>query len=317
MFCFFPANFYVVQTHRQESPFSRFSSRFRSESKGKRDRDQNVVQSLGDRENLHKIFERNVDLAVRGEREWTSKNCMKLTQKLMQDIEKKRNSDAALHEINQEFESQRFQPQQASRWADQAQGDKISLYGELELRHRLFQENHARDFQEIEELRRICCEETERARQAIIVNCLCIKRGILRLTQLLTQIKELQNKVNSLSDAREFYDPESGSRSGATHVPSQPSTIPSPRTMPCRDSGSPHDTWNTMCVLQEVFLHEEDHPQLFSRIHGIWHPLLRNWDVVLQELQGEGERHQKKLNTSISSHHFQSRRGKLNHTGGT
>ena len=33
---------------------------------------------------------------------------------------------------------------------------KISLCGELELRNRLFQENHARDCQEIEELRRIC-----------------------------------------------------------------------------------------------------------------------------------------------------------------
>ena len=68
----------------------------------------------------------------------------------------KRNSDVAVHEINQEFESQRVQLQQASRWADQARRDKISLYGELELRNRLFQENHARDCQEIEELRRIC-----------------------------------------------------------------------------------------------------------------------------------------------------------------
>ena len=60
----------------------------------------------------------------------------------------------ALHEINQEFESQRFQLQQASRWADQAQRGKISLRGELELRNRLFHGNHARDCQEFEELRR-------------------------------------------------------------------------------------------------------------------------------------------------------------------
>ena len=62
------------------------------------------------------------------EREWLSKNCLKLKQKLS------RNSDSAFQEINQEFESQRFQLQQASRWADQAQRDKISLYGGLELR---------------------------------------------------------------------------------------------------------------------------------------------------------------------------------------
>ena len=74
---------------------------------------------------------------------------------------KKKNSDFVLQEINQEFESQRFQLHQASRWADQAQRDR-----EKELKNRLFQENHARDCQEFEELRSICCEETGRARQA-------------------------------------------------------------------------------------------------------------------------------------------------------
>ena len=44
----------------------------------------------------------------------------------------KRNSDFTFHEINQEFESQRFQLHQASRWGDQAQRDKISVYGELD-----------------------------------------------------------------------------------------------------------------------------------------------------------------------------------------
>ena len=41
---------------------------FKSESKGKRDRDQNVVQSLKDRGNLPTILERKAELAVRGER---------------------------------------------------------------------------------------------------------------------------------------------------------------------------------------------------------------------------------------------------------
>ena len=41
---------------------------FSSQSKGKRDRDTNVVHSLKDRENLQKILERKVDSAVRGER---------------------------------------------------------------------------------------------------------------------------------------------------------------------------------------------------------------------------------------------------------
>ena len=53
----------------------------------------------------------------------------------------------------------------------------------------------------------------------------------------MVQIQDLQKKVNSLSDAREFYDPESRSSSGATHVPDQTSTILSSRTLPRCDSG--------------------------------------------------------------------------------
>ena len=60
----------------------------------------------------------------------------------------------------------------------------------------------------------------------------------------MAQIRELQNKANSLSDAKEFYDPQSGSSSGATHVPDRTSTFPSPRTLPRCDTGLPHETLN-------------------------------------------------------------------------
>ena len=45
------------------------------------------------------------------------------------------------------------------------------------------------------------------------------------VNQLLVQIPELQDKVNSLNDANEFYDPETASSSGLSHVPSQPLKI--------------------------------------------------------------------------------------------
>ena len=46
--------------------------------------------------------------------------------------------------------------------------------------------------------------------------------------QILFQSPELQDKVNSLNDATEFYDPETASSSGFSYVPSQPMIIPSP-----------------------------------------------------------------------------------------
>ena len=113
------------------------------------------------------------------------------------------------------------------------------------MRNRLFRENQATDCQEIEESRTDCCEETDRARQARIDELsVQQERNPTTVSQLLAQIRDLQNKINSLSGAREFYDPETASSSGATHVPSQPSAIPSPRTTSCRDSGLPHDARN-------------------------------------------------------------------------
>ena len=44
----------------------------------------------------------------------------------------------------------------------------INLGRELEMKSRLFRENRVKDSLEIEELRIICCEETDRARQARI-----------------------------------------------------------------------------------------------------------------------------------------------------
>ena len=154
---------------------------------------------------LHKFLERKAELDARGE---------KLAQQRLfeadADVEvkhwEKRNSDIAIYEINQEFESQRSQPQQANQWADQAQREKISLCREVEKKNRLFRENRAKNCQQIEKLRRICCEETNRARQARIDELsMHQERNPTTVSQLLTQIQDLQNKVNFLSDAIDFF----------------------------------------------------------------------------------------------------------------
>ena len=74
----------------------------------------------------------------------------------------------------------------------------------------------------------------------------------MTVSQMMAQIQDLQNKVNSLSDAREFHDPDSGSSSGATHVPDQTSTILSSRTLPRCDSGLPQNTQNCTGIIGNV-----------------------------------------------------------------
>ena len=73
------------------------------------------------------------------------------------------------------------------------------------------------------------------------------------VNQLLAQILELQDKVNSLDDAKEFNGHETASSSGMSHVPSQPLSIPSPKGLICRDSCLPHDTRNSMGSSGNVF----------------------------------------------------------------
>ena len=127
---------------------------------------------------------------------------MELRLRLRQEIGKREIPTLLLRRSIKNLNLSDFNYTKQGRWADKAQRDKISLYGELEMRNRLFQENHARDCQEIEELRSICCEEADRGRSDEL--SLRQERNPTTVSQMMARIRELQNKVNSLSDAREF-----------------------------------------------------------------------------------------------------------------
>ena len=67
------------------------------------------------------------------------------------------------------------------------------------------------------------------------------ERNPTTVSQLLAQIRELQNNVNSLSDAREF------------HIMNQGAALERPTFPPSRDSGLPHDTRNGTGIPGNVF----------------------------------------------------------------
>ena len=94
---------------------------FSAQSKGKRDRDQKVVQTLKDLQNLHNILERKAELAVRGEKMGSAKICTKLRQTWRgQTLGIQGDSDwLVMGSIRSSI-----QLQQANRWADQAQREK-------------------------------------------------------------------------------------------------------------------------------------------------------------------------------------------------
>ena len=122
--------------------------------RGKRDRDLVSGQTLSERENLHVHREQKAESAVRGECAG-QKRLSEAETDMEIRIWEQRNSEMALYETNRELESHRLELHQANQCGDQAQREKeINLCGELETRNRFFQESRARNFQEIEELRK-------------------------------------------------------------------------------------------------------------------------------------------------------------------
>ena len=90
----------------------------------------------------------------------------------------------------------------------------------------------------------------------------------------MVQIQELQEKVKSLNDATEFYDPETASSSGLSHVPSLLVSVPSPRALICRDSCLQSDTRNSFGSSGMVFEDDQlqlNHQQRSLEIREIWH----------------------------------------------
>ena len=99
-----------------------------------------------------------------------------------------------------------------------------------------------------------CCTEADRARQLRSDELSTqTEEKNSTVNQLTVQIQELQDKVSSLTDAKQICDPETASSSGLSHVPGQPMSIATPRGMICCDSCLQPDTRNSLGRSGHVF----------------------------------------------------------------
>ena len=236
----------------------------------KRDRDLNSVQTLPDRQNLHELLERKAESARRGE-----SAAQKRLSEAKADLEigrlEQKNSEIALFMISST--PQRLQLHQANQWADQSQREKINLCGELHMMYSFFFFESA-----TQGLRKKLknCEEFVAKRQIEpdscgSMNCLCNKRrGPTIVKRFFSQIRDSENNVNSISEERDFHDPETANSSGASYVPTQPlTTIRVPEEyiaaiLDCRLING------MLWVLQETFL-----PKMQSLLHPLTGPSKR------------------------------------------
>ena len=80
------------------------------------------------------------------------------------------------------------------------------------------------------------------------MNSLCNRENLFTVNQLLAQNQDLQDKVNSLNDARDFMILKLPAALLCFHVPTQPLSVPSPGGMISRDSCLLPDTRNIVIV---------------------------------------------------------------------
>ena len=228
----------------------------------------------------------------------------------------KRNSDIALCEINQELEYPTITAKTGSK-----REDKLvwRTGNEEQTLPRKLRKILPRNWK----IRRICCEETDRARQARIDELsVHQKRDPTPVSQLLTQNQELLNKsaflvsceriLQSWNSEQFWSDPRSQSALYSSSL----------RTMPCRDSGLPHDPLNIVGTSGNVFERLparegrtsalfENSKNLASSAHEMRPDISGNTMVLEREMRREPQ------NSSIPVPRFQSGGGILNHTGGT
>ena len=139
------------------------------------------MQTLSERRNLHVYFEQHAELTVQGECA-AQKRLSEAEAEMNMRNREQRNSDFALHGTDREFESQFLELCQANQWADQAQREKINLCGELEMRNRLFQENHAKNDNKLRNYEESVAKKQIEPDKQELMNCLCNRReGILPL----------------------------------------------------------------------------------------------------------------------------------------
>ena len=145
---------------------------------------------------------------------------------------------------------------------------KISLCDELEVRNRLYEENCTRSRQEIEEIRRRCNREEKLTQHGLDEFSVQQETDPGTRSQIMTKIRDVQDNVNFLSDARDSHDPDSGSSSGHSHVPEQHRIISSSRRRrPSCESGAPRSAQDDTSFRGNVFedpLAQENSKEFFD-----------------------------------------------------
>ena len=152
-----------------------------------------------------------------------------------------------ISELRQQAYALRLEIQDAQHGYIEPRLEHFRLQEELSMKEKVLPDTLIRSMHEMGEMKRAQELRVDKvSEQKLREN----HETIQKLTSLL---QEMQEQMNSMNDSGEFQEVESNYSGRLSYVPSQPATLPSPRSMLSRDKRLPLDTWNTSGLQESVF----------------------------------------------------------------
>ena len=185
-------------------------------------------------------------------------------------------------ELQRQTEEQRFALQDAQFGFVESRREQVRLQEELSMKEKVLRNTQIRSVHEMGEI--------ERAQEQRIDEVSVQKfRENHETTQKLTsQLQEVQDQVNSMSDSGDFQNVESKFCGRLSHVSSQLVMIPSSRSLLSRYKRLPVDTWNQSGLQRKRFLEINFlrliHPEIILKEFN----LTTCKEIVKQSLKQEG-----------------------------
>ena len=152
-----------------------------------------------------------------------------------------------ISELQQQACAQRLELQDAQHGYTESRREQVRLQEELSMKEKVLRDTQIRSMHEIREMKRA---QELRVDEVSVQKLRENHETIQRLT---SQLQEMQEQMNSMSDSGEFQEVESNYSGRLFYVSSQLAMIPSSRSMLSRDKRLPLDTMEYSGLQENVF----------------------------------------------------------------
>ena len=150
-------------------------------------------------------------------------------------------------ELQRQTEEQRLALQDAQYGFVECRREQVRLQEELSMKEKVLRNTQIRNLHEMGEVKRTQEKRIDK------VSVQKLRENHETIQQLTSQLQQMQEQMNCMSDSGDFQDVESNYSGRLSHVSSQLVMIPSSRSRLSRDERLPFDTWNQSGLQENVF----------------------------------------------------------------